>query len=155
MSVDEVYEKWLFHGPLFAGIVEVEAIGEDGIIATLSPSSPQRCLAEANGSQWLIDPVMIDSGLQLLIIWSRTHLDQTPLPSRFGCYHHICTAAPGDLRCEIQIHPGARGPTFHSDLMFYDANEALIGWIEDMEATCSKALNRLGETPDRSKEVRP
>ena len=155
MSVDEVYEKWLFHGPLFAGIVEVEAIGEDGIIATLSPSSPQRCLAEANGSQWLIDPVMIDSGLQLLIIWSRTHLDQTPLPSRFGCYHHICTAAPGDLRCEIQIHPGARGPTFHSDLMFYDANGALIGWIEDMEATCSKALNRLGETPDRSKEVKP
>jgi NAD(P)-dependent dehydrogenase (short-subunit alcohol dehydrogenase family) len=145
MTIDQAYEKWLFHGPLFAGIVEIEALGENGIIARLSPSSPRRCLADGNGSSWLIDPVVVDSGLQLLILWARTYLDMTPLPSRLGCYHRVAAAIKGDVRCEVRIRSAGATPAIHADLMFYDASGALLGWLEDMEVTCSKALNRLSE----------
>ena len=120
-------------------------MGENGIIAKLAPSSPRRCLAEGNGSNWLIDPVVVDSGLQLLILWARTYLDMTPLPSRLGCYHRTAPAAKGDLRCEVLIRSAGNGPAIHADLMFYDSSGMLVGWLEDMEVTCSKALNRLGE----------
>jgi hypothetical protein len=147
MSVEEAYEQWLFHGPLFAGITEVERIGENGIIARLSPSSPRRCLSEATGARWLIDPVIIDSGLQLLILWARTYLDMTPLPSRFGCFHRYGDLSAHETRCEVRIRSAAAGsPTIHADLMFRDSSGKLVGWLEDMEVTCSKALNRLSGT---------
>ena len=155
MSVAEAYERWLFHGPLFAGIVDVEAIGTNGIIATLAPSSPRRCLATANGSQWLIDPVVVDSGLQMLILWARSYVDMTPLPSRLGCYHRLGGGGEGHLRCEVCIRSGPQNAVIHADMMFYDSAGKLTGWLEDMEVTCSKALNRLSETRPSSTEVKP
>jgi NAD(P)-dependent dehydrogenase (short-subunit alcohol dehydrogenase family) len=147
MSVEEAYEQWLFHGPLFAGITEIVRIGENGIIARLSPSSPRRCLSEAMDVGWLIDPVIIDSGLQLLILWARTYLDMTPLPSRFGCFHRYGDLSSGENRCEVRIRSASAGhPTIHADLMFRDSAGKLVGYLEDMEVTCSKALNRLSGT---------
>ncbi len=145
MSVEEAYEKWLFHGPLFAGIVELEGIGDNGIIARIAPSLPQRCLAESPaGTRWLVDPVALDSGLQLVILWARTYLDSTPLPSRFTCYHRLGDLSAGQMRCEARIYNVAPGrSTMHVDIMFYDAAGQCVGWLEDIEVACSKALNRL------------
>ena len=85
------------------GIIEVEAVGTNGIIAKLATSNPQRCLAESAAEHWLIDPVIVDSGLQLLILWSRTHLDMTPLPARLGCYHYFGPMPRGEVRCEVAV----------------------------------------------------
>lgn len=147
ITVAEAYAQWLFHGPLWAGITEVEAVGDNGIIATLSPSSPRRCLLTVPDSSWLIDPVMVDSGLQLLILWARTYLDMTPLPSRFGRYRRFLPPTNGPIRCEVRLRSPVEGHVIRSDLLFFDAGGALIGWLEDMEVTCSKALNRLAGTP--------
>lgn len=146
MSVGEAYEQWLFHGPLFAGIVEVERIGENGIIGRLSPSSPSRCLAETSPNvRWIMDPVVLDSGLQLLILWARTYREATPLPSRFAAFHRFGDLSAGEVRCEARVRPGSENnPVVHSDLFFYDLQGRLIGLLEDMEFACSKALNRLG-----------
>jgi NAD(P)-dependent dehydrogenase (short-subunit alcohol dehydrogenase family) len=149
MSIDEAYEKWLFHGPLFAGIVDVQGLGENGIIATLAPSSPRRLLAEGNPGapgHWLIDPVVVDSGLQLLILWARTYMDMTPLPSRLGCYYRNADALQSDVRCEVHIRSTRTSPSIHADLVLRDASGFVVGWLEDMEVTCSKALNRLSAT---------
>jgi NAD(P)-dependent dehydrogenase (short-subunit alcohol dehydrogenase family)/acyl carrier protein len=147
MSIEEAYEQWLFHGPLFAGIVEVERIGENGIIGRLSPSSPSRCLAETSPNvRWIMDPVVLDSGLQLLILWARTYRDATPLPSRFGAFHRFGDLSAGEVRCEARVRPAAENnPVVHSDLFFYDLQGRLLGLLEDMEFACSKALNRLGQ----------
>jgi hypothetical protein len=147
LTISEAYEQWLFHGPIFAGIDEVEALGDNGIIARLSPSSPQRCLADGRGAVWLIDPVIVDSGLQLMILWARTYLDMTPLPSSLGRYHGFerlaaCAGQGGDIRCETRIRYDG-GPALFADLRFYAQGGEFLGWIEGMEGTCSKALNRL------------
>ena len=91
--------------------------------------------------------MIVDSGLQLLILWARTYRDATPLPSRFGAFHRYGDMSTGEVRCEARIRPGAEGnPSIHADLMFYSLDGVLLGWLEDMEVACSKALNRLGRT---------
>ncbi len=146
ISVAEAYEQWLFHGPLFAGIAEIEAVGDNGVIAVLSPSTPKRCLAESPEGHWLIDPVMVDSALQLIILWSRTYLDMTPLPARLSCYHRYAGPVSGPVRCEARVRHVAGTPVIHADFRFINQDGHLVGWLEDLEGTCSKALNRLGAT---------
>ncbi len=145
LSVGEAYEQWLFHGPIFAGIVEVEAIGENGVIAQLAPSTPRRCLAQSPAGDWLIDPVMVDSALQLIILWARAYIDMTPLPARLTCYHRFAGPIKEPVRCEATVRHTKGTPIIHADFRFIDATGKLVGWLEGLEGTCSKALNRLAE----------
>ena len=143
ITVDEGYDKYLFHGPLFAGIERVDAMGDNGMTALFSASSPLRCLAKTpDNSQWLIDPVMVDSALQLTILWSRLYQDLTPLPSRFTRYIRLGAPKQNNIRCDMHIR-AADGPAFHADFAFCNADGSLFGWLEDMELTRSKSLNRL------------
>ena len=143
MSVPELYENWLFHGPAFAGIQEIEGLGQNGIIATLRLSNAADLFSYRPKDKWLIDPVVIDSGLQLIIVWARHYFDTTPLPSRLGACHVFGLPDSGSVRCEVRIVHEAGSPTLMTDLKFFDANNRLFAWLEEMEATCSKALNRL------------
>ncbi len=143
LSLAAAYEDWLFHGPLFAGIREVEAVGRNGIIGRLHASDPAAALADDAPGAWMIDPVVIDSGLQMIILWARTNLDMTPLPARLGAYHRYAETLSGELRCEASIAHTPGNPAIMVDIKFFDASGRLAGWIERLEATCSTALNRL------------
>lgn len=146
MSVADAYEQWLFHGPIFAGIVDVESLGENGVIAQLAPSTPMRCLAQSPTGDWLIDPVMVDSALQLIILWARVYIDMTPLPARLACYHRFAGPIRHPVRCEATVQHTRGTPVILADFRFIDASGRLVGWLEGLEGTCSKALNRLAET---------
>jgi NAD(P)-dependent dehydrogenase (short-subunit alcohol dehydrogenase family)/acyl carrier protein len=143
MSVPELYENWLFHGPAFAGIEEIAGVGENGIVARLKLSNPGDLFNYRPKDKWLVDPVVIDSGLQLIIVWARHYFDTTPLPSRLGACHVFELPASGNVRCEVKIDHQPGSPTLMTDLKFFDGNNRLFAWLEEMEATCSKALNRL------------
>jgi hypothetical protein len=146
LSVSDSYEQWLFHGPIFAGIVDVEAIGENGVIAQLAPSTPTRCLAQAPSGDWLIDPVMVDSALQLIILWARVYIDMTPLPARLSSYHRFAGPIREPVRCEATVRHEAGTSVIHADFRFIGAYGKLVGRLEGLEGTCSKSLNRLAET---------
>ncbi len=140
-SVSEVYDNWLFHGPAFGGIQHVEAIGRNGIVALLKPSNPADLFSYEPRDHWLIDPVVVDSGLQLVIVWLRHYFDETPLPARLGACRVFKPMGGGPIRCEMSVdHHG--GATLRVDLKFF-SGDRLCAWLEDMELTCSKALNRL------------
>ena len=51
-----------------------------GAQALLQPSRPQDCLRGGDPSDWLLDPVVVDSALQLQLVWSRLHWELTLLP---------------------------------------------------------------------------
>jgi hypothetical protein len=147
MNEDEAYRRWLFHGPLFQGIKRIECIGADGIKGFFAISSPQQLVAGAPEGHWLIDPVMVDSGLQLLILWAREHWDMTPLPSRVHTYRRFGLPSSPQIQCEVHIRPETGGHVIHADLFFLGVDGQVLGILEDMEGTCSKALNRLAGTP--------
>jgi len=146
MSAAEAYHSWLFHGPLFQGISTIEGMNGDWISALVNPSLPGRCLAQAADGQWLIDPVVVDSAFQLAILWARSHHDMTPLPSRLGSYRRLGVPSGAPLRCQLHGQSNAAGSILKTQVYFSESDGRLLGVLEDMEFTCSKALNRLGGT---------
>jgi NAD(P)-dependent dehydrogenase (short-subunit alcohol dehydrogenase family)/acyl carrier protein len=143
MDLSELYRQWLFHGPLFQGIQEVKQIGTNGIVATLASSSPQGWISDASHEQWLIDPLTLDSGFQLLILWSRQHWSMTTLPSRFQAYRRFNAQSDGEVHCEVHIRPNTGGQIIHADLVFANSRGQVMGILEDAEGGCTVALNRL------------
>ena len=86
ISVEEAYRELLFHGPLFQGIVAIDCLEEGGTSAVLRGSEPGRCVAGAEGRHWLLDPVLLDSALQVQVLWARLQWDVTLLPAQIGAY---------------------------------------------------------------------
>jgi Polyketide synthase dehydratase len=146
LSVPEAYDQWLFHGPVFAGIKEVVAMGDNGIIGRVAVSRPEKLIVsgeEALGS-WQIDPVAADSGLQLCLVWIRSTFDQTPLPAGLDAYYHVKPLTEArEILCEIEIAAKPGNPNIRCDLRYYDEAGDLLGWMDGLQLTMSKALNRL------------
>ena len=147
-SLEEMYRQWLFHGPLMAGICEIKGIGADGIAGDLIPSIPERCLGTNAQGAWVIDPVVLDSALQLIIVWTRLQWDMTPLPARLRSYKRFGALAGQRINCQMQIKPDAAGRIVHCYIAFYGDDGQLLGLVEDAEGMCSKALNRLAHMKD-------
>ncbi|CCF85719.1 hypothetical protein NITHO_5490002 [Nitrolancea hollandica Lb] len=154
MSVADAYRDWLFHGPLFQGITAVGAIGPTGARATLRHSSPQLCLNGGPAGDWLIDPVVIDSALQMQLLWARLHWNVTMLPSALQEYRRFRPLrreprSPGGpneaagIRHELRIRPVSQPPICHADHYFYGSDGQLLGALTDMMGAGSAAFNRL------------
>jgi hypothetical protein len=120
------------------------------MVATLVPSSPSACLKGGPEGQWLIDPVVFDSGLQMVILWARSHLDVTPLPSRYKRYRRFGSLSEGRIRCDLHIKSQPQENLFYIDLLFLGPKSRLVGMLEGMECPSSKALNRLAGGPLRT-----
>ncbi|MGH8905929.1 MAG: SDR family oxidoreductase [Egibacteraceae bacterium] len=144
MEIEAAYDELLFQGPLLRGITRIEGIDDEGMVATLMPSSPQRCIVGVPPlARWIVDPALIDSGFQLAILWARTRLGMTPLPARIGRYRRFAALPDAPLRCDFRAVARAGGHILDTRFAFLDDEGRLLVTIEDMEFTCSRALNRL------------
>jgi len=149
LTLEEVYRQWLFHGPLMAGIAEIKGIGANGITGYLIPSYSGKCLLGAPQSPWIIDPIVLDSALQLVIVWSRIHWDMTPLPARLHTYRRFGSMSGSRINCQMSIRPDSAGHIVHCYTAFFGNDGQLLGLVEDAEGVCSKALNRLAQMKDK------
>jgi hypothetical protein len=143
LPLAEAYKQWLFHGPVFQGIEQVEGISPSAMVALCRPSSPDRCISGTGAGNWLIDPVIFDSALQMIILWIRTYQDATPLPNRFHSYQRFGSLSDSIIRCVLQATTDPQNSVFAVDIGFFDANHKLVGLLKQMECTHSRALNRL------------
>ena len=152
LDVHEAYDRWLFQGNYFQGISSIDGFNDHGICGLLSPSSPPRAFAEGGSGQWLIDPVILDSSLQLAILWERVFYDMTPLPARFACYHRFDSPPAGPVYCYVHTRPSLDGHILTGDFYYLDSSGSVIGILEQMESSCTKNFNRLAEFPKSVKE---
>jgi hypothetical protein len=143
LTVDEAYRQWLFHGPLFQGITEIQGISERGMAATCRASSPQLCLTGCPDGQWVIDPVVFDSGLQLIVLWARVYSDMTPLPSGLQRYRYFRSLAGPVISCHLEASVSPDGHILSGSLFFVGPDGRLLGMLENLECTGSRSLNRL------------
>jgi acyl transferase domain-containing protein/NAD(P)H-dependent flavin oxidoreductase YrpB (nitropropane dioxygenase family)/NAD(P)-dependent dehydrogenase (short-subunit alcohol dehydrogenase family) len=149
LSVEQAYRDWLFHGPRLQGITRIEGISDRGIDAVLDAAAPPPCFDVPLDGRWLIDPVMFDSALQLFLLWVRARLDKTTLPSRFARYRRFGSLSDAKLGCHIQVLERSRDPLYYLDIAFVGPDGRVLGLLEGMEGTCSRALNRLVAQADR------
>jgi hypothetical protein len=142
-SIDQAYRDWTFHGPLFQRVTEITGIGVDSIVGTIYSSSAIPVLADVVRPQWIIDPFVFDSALQLLLIWSRAQNDMTALPSRFRLFRRYRPLADEPLTCYVGVTSLAAGHALKNQMHFIDASGRVLAVLDAMEATCTSALNRL------------
>jgi NAD(P)-dependent dehydrogenase (short-subunit alcohol dehydrogenase family) len=142
-SVGRAYADWTFHGPLFQRVTGVTGVQADAIVGTVFSSSAIRVLANVARPDWIIDPFVFDAALQLLLIWSRARHDKTALPSRFSAFTRYAPLSDERLTCDVAVETLSEGHALRSTVHFVGASGRVLARLDDMEASCSGALNRL------------
>lgn len=141
MAVDMAYREQLFHGPRFRLISRIDAVGPEGVCAQVELSSPHDWIGAPG--QWLFDPGLLDCGPQLAILWSRSQLDMTALPSAIGAirrYGH--EPLGGGLQARLRVR-AQDGSALRYDVDFVDEAGRLRLSLRDVQGTASRELNRL------------
>ncbi len=121
---DVVYDgDLLFHGPAFQAIQRIVGISEYGIVAELSGLREAGWTSEldAADSMWSTDPLVLDGGLQLALLWCKRALGGASLPTCVGEVR-IWADAPfvGAIQCTLTGRQ-SKGSRSLSDLVFRDA----------------------------------
>jgi NAD(P)-dependent dehydrogenase (short-subunit alcohol dehydrogenase family) len=145
LSVNDAY-RWLFHGPRLRGIKTVSGVTGEGIAGSIRPSSPRELLAHATDAPWLIDPVVIDSALQLILFWLRMHWDVAALPSGFRGFRRFGHLSGSPVECRARIWGDPAHIIMHADVVFVGDGGRVLGVLEDVEGTCSKSLVQAFES---------
>jgi hypothetical protein len=144
MTVPDAYRDLLFHGPLFQHIVAIGGMDARGATARLRCSRPERYLTGAAGRPWLLDPVLLDSALQVQVLWARLEWDATLLPAQIGGYARVDAPAQDEIVShELRIRDQSAAPMCHADHWFFGSDGRLIATLSDVVGVGSAALNRL------------
>ena len=128
ISVDDAYTGPLFHGRSFAAIEALDLLGSAGCTARL------RGLRELGwpDDAWAIDPVIVDGGLQLAILWANANGLPLVLPQRIG---RVVLHRPfGDdvLRCRLAAHP-VSDKRVDYDIAFETTDGTLVAELSGVE----------------------
>jgi hypothetical protein len=93
--------------------------------------------------------VLLDSALQVQVLWARLHWDVTLLPAEIHAHDRAVGASFADLpagalvRHELRVRPGSRAPLCHADHRFTGPDGRLLATLTDVVGVGSRALNRL------------
>ncbi len=142
-TVRKIYDEWFFHGPLFHGVTKISTVGAFGVFGEIKASSPGICLSETNGDEWLIDPVLLDSAMQLAGTWARQNLEVIALPTGFQSLRKIASKFSDTMYVRVFINPSASAVELSCDIAAYNQDGSLAFIMERLNGVGSKSLNRL------------
>ncbi|MBI5762355.1 MAG: SDR family NAD(P)-dependent oxidoreductase [Planctomycetes bacterium] len=135
------YSEILFHGKDLRGIQKVDGWSSGGIVALVGTApAPAQWMANPLRSDWLTDPLVIDSAFQLAILWCFEELGMVSLPSALGSYRQFRTSFPRDgvtAVLEVTDHTQKK---MTCDVTFFDLDAAVVARIEGYECTADPSL---------------
>ena len=81
LTLRAFYDDVTFHGPLLQGIESIDGIGEDFVRGTLRVGTPRAWMPETSREAWDVDPLVLDSAMQLsaYVAWTRFGRAGTPV----------------------------------------------------------------------------
>ena len=114
-----------------------------GATALLRASQPERAWPAPRAAV-AARPVLLDSALQVQVLWARLQWDVTLLPAEIGSYVRDRRCDRGEpVRHELRIRPRATPPLCHADHWFFGSGGRLLALLEDVVGVGTQALNRL------------
>lgn len=141
----DLYGTWLFHGPTFQGISSITSLAADEISGEISGCAPINCVTTTDGSQWLVDPVLLDSAMQLAGIWARHHQDVTVLPTGFRNMYLFNPVGLGIATAKVFLS-AASATDLLCDLAIYNEEGDLALVVEGLGGIASKTFNRFASS---------
>jgi NAD(P)-dependent dehydrogenase (short-subunit alcohol dehydrogenase family) len=143
MTPQEVYDRVLFHGPDLQCLETVEACDARGVTARLRPApAPAEWVRRPQRQRWLADPLVLDGGFQMMVLWSVAKRGAPSLPCRVARYRQYARSFPADgARAVLE---GVRDSDLLAvaDLDFLDASGRLVARMEGCECAIDPALQR-------------
>ena len=152
-SIETIYSETLFHGPAMRGLVEVESCGDAGLVARCRVAPPPKdWMKEPVRSRWIADPLVLDSGLQAMIVWTSDRVGEASLPSRLTRYRQFVPTFPSDgARIVINVRDRTHARVV-SDIDWVGEDGRLLARLEGYESVVDSSLskafrqNRLDES---------
>jgi NAD(P)-dependent dehydrogenase (short-subunit alcohol dehydrogenase family)/acyl carrier protein len=143
-GIEEIYRpERLFHGPDFHGIREVVGCSADGVTSLVRPAPlPVQWINQPLRNAWLADPLVLDSGFQMMILWSFEKYKAGSLPVFAGRYRQYVEKFP-ENGAEIRIRVTRQSASKASaEIEFLDpATGQLVARMEDYECVIDASLN--------------
>jgi hypothetical protein len=140
---EEIYRRVLFHGPDMQCIEGVEACDDRGVVARLRAApAPAEWMRRPLRQKWIADPLILDGGFQMMILWSVAHSGAPGLPCYVARYRQYRRAFPAEgARVALEI---GKATELHAlgDLDFLAADGQVIARMEGAECTLDAGLER-------------
>lgn len=135
-AIADAYKRFLFHGPTLHGIDEVVGMSDHGMVARISSSSPER-FGERRAA-WATDPLVVDSALQMMLLWVREKHGTAALPCAIGEFaQHAPFDGPVTVHLEMTKSSAAAG---RFDATFVDGAGRVVARLAGGEYAASAAL---------------
>ncbi len=147
-----IYSKYLFHGPLFQGIKELDCISPKGVAGKIRGARPSEALLNPQKDAWIVDPVLFDCAMQLGGVWARHYADILCLPTGFKRMTLLRPCPSYDAFAHITPRGnGMENNEIVCDLAIYDTDGKLSIYIEGLAGIGSKSFNRFATTQGAKK----
>lgn len=134
------YGELAFHGTRLQGISALLKAGDCGLVGMVRTSIPRDWVPGDPRSRWHLDPLVIDSCLQLALYWVQRQHNRPVLPSGIGEITLQTQLAPGLVEARVRaLDVTEEGPA--ADVMLYQ-NGRLVGWIREVQSRWVQSLPR-------------
>ena len=157
-SIEDVYDKILFHGHALKGLQRILTLSPQSMVAELASAPPPgHWIAEPLRSRWIADPLVLDAAFQMAIVWCYEQKGMVSLPSFGASYRQYCSQFPQNgITAVLEIrHIGSH--KICGDYTFLDANHTVIacltGYEAVMDASLTKAFTNTDEKANTHKSA--
>jgi 8-amino-7-oxononanoate synthase len=137
IDLQTFYREVTFHGPLLAGLTAIDSVAADTARGTVRVTTPDAWIPGTNRRQWAIDPLAVDSAMQLAatVAWARYKRAGTPVA--IGRVT-VLRALPSHGTLTVDVHFGEQSEDrFSASFVLADASGpvAIIeGAVADLKA---------------------
>jgi len=139
----EIYAQLLFHGPDLQGIETVEGCSKRGIVGFVSGApAPTEWIDRPLRNTWLADPLVIDSAIQLMVLWTFENMGRGSLPCFVGSYRQYRRSLPsGGVRAVVEVKESTEHRAI-ADVFFLDSEGKVVARMENYESVIDAGLNQ-------------
>jgi hypothetical protein len=139
----EIYAQLLFHGPDLQGIETVEGCSKRGIVGFVAGApAPTEWIERPLRNTWLADPLVIDSAIQLMVLWTFENMGCASLPCFVGSYRQYRRSVPsGGVRAVVEVKESTQHRA-SADIFFLDSEGKVVARMENYESVIDAGLNQ-------------
>jgi hypothetical protein len=146
-SMDEVYEKILFHGFDLRGIREISGYSSQGMVARIAAApSPSKWMKEPLRSRWIGDPLVLDSAFQMAILWCFEETSVVSLPTYSASYRQYRSSFPAEgVTAVLEVDEVTRHK-MKGNFTFLDSQGEVVAQVTGYEAVMDASLSKAFKT---------
>jgi NAD(P)-dependent dehydrogenase (short-subunit alcohol dehydrogenase family) len=140
-SINEIYERILFHGNHLRGIRQLIAISKTGLSAYIDAApAPENWVSEPLRRRWIADPLILDCAFQMAIIWCHEEKGEVCLPSYASSYRQYRERFPEEGVIAVLEVESVTDRKMVGNFYFLDEQKKVVAEIKGYEATIDSNL---------------